>query len=78
MTDGSVVSSLELDHWGADTDRSNNSVFQPKKFTSYERDLNGSDEAMFRAYSLLGPDLVRRYRLSGNTFSGVLHNVPRF
>ena len=37
-----------MDPWGADTNRSNNAAFQPKKFTSYERDANGSDEAMFR------------------------------
>jgi RHS repeat-associated protein len=40
-----------LDPWGADTPRSNNAAFQPKKFTSYERDGNGSDEAMFRRYN---------------------------
>jgi RHS repeat-associated protein len=45
---GSVVSTIEMDPWGADTTRSNNAAFQPKKFTSYERDGNGSDEAMFR------------------------------
>jgi RHS repeat-associated protein len=37
-----------MDPWGADTNRSGNAAFQPKKFTSYERDGNGSDEAMFR------------------------------
>jgi RHS repeat-associated protein len=45
---GAVVSTIELDPWGADTTRSNNAAFQPRKFTSYERDGNGSDEAMFR------------------------------
>ena len=46
---GTVVSTIELDPWGAEaTDFSNNAAFQPKKFTSYERDGNGSDEAMFR------------------------------
>ncbi|HEV7473479.1 MAG TPA: S8 family serine peptidase [Pyrinomonadaceae bacterium] len=45
---GAIVSTIELDPWGADTTRSNNAAFQPRKFTSYERDLNGSDEAMFR------------------------------
>jgi RHS repeat-associated protein len=45
---GSVVSTIELDPWGADTTRSNNVAFQPKKFTSYERDGNDSDEATFR------------------------------
>jgi hypothetical protein len=48
---GTVVSTVELDPWGADTSRSNNAAFQPKKFTSYERDGNGSDEAMFRRYN---------------------------
>ena len=46
-----IVSTIELDPWGADTNRSNNGAFQPKKFTSYERDANGTDEAMFRRYN---------------------------
>ena len=53
MTDklGTVVSAIELDPWGAEAgDFSNNAAFQPK-FTSYERDGNGSDEAMFRRYN---------------------------
>lgn len=45
---GTVVSTVELDPWGGDTNRSSNAAFQPKKYTSYERDGNGSDEAMFR------------------------------
>ncbi|HEV7745767.1 MAG TPA: S8 family serine peptidase [Pyrinomonadaceae bacterium] len=45
---GAIISTIELDPWGADTNRSTNGAFQPKKFTSYERDGNGSDEAMFR------------------------------
>jgi RHS repeat-associated protein len=48
---GAIVSTIELDPWGADTNRSSNAAFQPKKFTSYERDANGSDEAMFRRYN---------------------------
>jgi RHS repeat-associated protein len=48
---GNVVSAIELDPWGGDTNRSSNAAFQPKKFTSYERDVNGSDEAMFRRYN---------------------------
>jgi RHS repeat-associated protein len=49
---GAVVSTIELDPWGAEaTNFSNNTAFQPKKFTSYERDGNGSDEAMFRRYN---------------------------
>jgi RHS repeat-associated protein len=46
-----LVSTIELDPWGADTPRSNNAAFQPKKFTSYDRDGNGTDEAMFRRYN---------------------------
>jgi RHS repeat-associated protein len=45
---GTVVSTIETDPWGADTNRSANAAFQPRKFTSYDRDGNGSDEAMFR------------------------------
>jgi RHS repeat-associated protein len=48
---GAVVSTVETDPWGGDTNRSSNGVFQPKKFTSYERDSNGTDEAMFRRYN---------------------------
>jgi RHS repeat-associated protein len=48
---GAIVSTIELDPWGADTPRSNNAAFQPKKYTSYDRDGNGSDEAMFRRYN---------------------------
>jgi RHS repeat-associated protein len=47
---GSVVSWVELDPWGAETNRSNNSQQQPHRFTSYERDANGGDEAMMRRY----------------------------
>ena len=48
---GAVVSTVEMDPWGADTSRSSNAAFQPKKFTSYDRDSNGTDEAMFRRYN---------------------------
>jgi RHS repeat-associated protein len=48
---GAIVSTVELDPWGADTNRSSNAAFQPKKFTTYERDNNGTDEAMFRRYN---------------------------
>jgi RHS repeat-associated protein len=48
---GNIVSTVELDPWGGNTNRSSNAAFQPKKFTSYERDGNGSDEAMFRRYN---------------------------
>lgn len=48
---GNAVSAIELDPWGADTNRSSNAAFQPKRFTTYDRDGNGSDEAMFRRYN---------------------------
>ena len=49
---GTWISAIELDPWGADTNRSISGAFQPRKFTSYERDGNGGDEAMFRRYNL--------------------------
>ncbi len=48
---GNVVSTVELDPWGGNTNKSNSDAFQPHRFTTYERDLNGSDEAMFRRYN---------------------------
>lgn len=48
---GTVVSAIELDPWGGNTNRSSNDAFQPRKFTTYTRDGNGSDEAMFRRYN---------------------------
>ena len=48
---GNVVSTVELDRWGGSTSRNNNNAFQPHKFTTYERDGNASDEAMFRRYN---------------------------
>jgi RHS repeat-associated protein len=48
---GNVTSGIELDPWGGETNRSFNSAFQPRKYTSYERDGNSSDEAMFRRYN---------------------------
>lgn len=47
---GTVVSWIEVDPWGGETSRSANSALQPRKFTSYERDNNGGDEAMMRKY----------------------------
>jgi RHS repeat-associated protein len=48
---GTVVSTIELDPWGGNTNRNNNDAFQPRKFTTYERDANASDEAMHRRYN---------------------------
>ena len=52
VTDGSgnVVSTIDLDPWGGETWRSSNQTFQPHRYTSYERDNNGGDEAMMRRY----------------------------
>jgi len=53
VTDGSgtVVSSIELDPFGGNTNRTSNGAFQPRWFNTYERDNNGADEAMFRRYN---------------------------
>lgn len=53
VTDGSgnVISTIELDPWGGETNRSSNEAFQPRKFTSYERDAIASDDAMHRRYN---------------------------
>jgi RHS repeat-associated protein len=47
---GAVVSTIDLDPWGGETNRSGNSAFQPHKYTTYERDANGGDDAMHRRY----------------------------
>jgi RHS repeat-associated protein len=51
QTNGSLQSTVELDPFGADTSHSSNSAFQARRFTSYERDANGSDDAMLRRYN---------------------------
>lgn len=48
---GATVSTVELDPWGGETNRSSNEAFQPKKFTSYIRDSIASDDAMHRRYN---------------------------
>ncbi|MDQ2975096.1 MAG: hypothetical protein M3R69_06765 [Acidobacteriota bacterium] len=47
---GAVISTIDLDPWGGETNRSANSAFQPHKYTTYERDGNGGDDAMHRRY----------------------------
>ena len=49
---GNIVGAgtIDLDPWGGETNRSANSAFQPHKYTSYERDGNGGDDAMHRRY----------------------------
>jgi len=46
-----VTAIVDLDPWGLETARSQNSQQQPRKYTTYERDGNGSDEAMMRRYN---------------------------
>jgi RHS repeat-associated protein len=48
---GNVVSSIELDPWGGNTNRTSNGAFQMHWFNNYDRDNNGADEAMFRRYN---------------------------
>jgi RHS repeat-associated protein len=48
---GTVVSTIELDPWGGNTNRNSNAAFQPQAFTTYTRDDNASDDAMFRRYN---------------------------
>ena len=48
---GSVVSTVELDPWGGETNRSVNEAFQPRKFTNYTRDSIASDDAKHRRYN---------------------------
>jgi RHS repeat-associated protein len=47
---GNVTSTIDLDPWGGETWRSSNSAFQPQRYTTYTRDSNGGDDAMFRRY----------------------------
>jgi RHS repeat-associated protein len=49
---GNVTATVDLDPWGGETSRSSNSAFQPHRYTTYTRDTNGGDEAMFRGYQL--------------------------
>jgi hypothetical protein len=51
---GAVTTFTELDPWGGETMRSSSSGLQPHKYTIYERDGNGSDEAMHRRYNCFG------------------------
>ncbi len=48
---GNVISTVELDPWGGDTARSSNEGFQPRRFNTYDRDGNASDDAMHRRYN---------------------------
>ena len=48
---GNVYAGVDLDPWGRETARSWNSQAQPRRYTSYTRDSNDSDEAMHRRYN---------------------------
>lgn len=48
---GTITSTIDLDPWGGETARSSNQAFQPHRYTTYERDANGGDEAMMRRYT---------------------------
>jgi hypothetical protein len=48
---GTVISTIDVDPWGGETDKSSNQAFQPHRFTTYERDANGGDDAMMRRYT---------------------------
>jgi RHS repeat-associated protein len=48
---GAVTSTIDLDPWGGETARSSSQAFQPHRYTTYERDVNGGDEAMMRRYT---------------------------
>jgi RHS repeat-associated protein len=50
-SNGNVTSTVELDPWGGNTNRSVNNSQQPHPFTTYERDANESDDAMNRHYN---------------------------
>jgi RHS repeat-associated protein len=49
-TSGAVVSTIDLDPWGGETWRSSNQQLMSHRYTSYERDDNGGDEAQMRRY----------------------------
>jgi RHS repeat-associated protein len=45
-----LVAVVDLDPWGGETDKSWGQGKQPHKYTTYERDGNGNDQAMNRQY----------------------------
>ena len=46
-----MISTIDVDPWGGETDKSSNQAFQPHRFTTYERDANAGDDAMMRRYT---------------------------
>lgn len=49
-TAGAVLSTIDLDPWGGETWKSNNQGMMSHRYTTYERDTNGGDEAQMRRY----------------------------
>ena len=47
---GNVTAVIELDPWGGETDRCVNQRQQPYRYTTYERDGDGVDQALMRSY----------------------------
>lgn len=47
---GNVISTVDMDPWGGETSRSNNQSLMSRRYTSYERDVNGGDDAQMRRY----------------------------
>lgn len=43
---GTIVSTVDLDPWGAERSRSSNQAFRPLRYASYTRDTDGGDDAM--------------------------------
>jgi hypothetical protein len=48
---GNVMAGVDLDPWGRETQRGWNQAQFPRRYTTYERDGNQSDEAMHRRYN---------------------------
>jgi hypothetical protein len=51
-SNGTLTSKIDLDPWGGETSRSSSQAFQPHRFTTYEWDGNGGDEAVLRWYAV--------------------------
>jgi RHS repeat-associated protein len=50
LADSTQSIMVELDPWGGETNRSWQQWQQPHRYTSYERDGSGNDQAMYRQY----------------------------
>jgi RHS repeat-associated protein len=74
---GAFVSGVEVEPFGLETNRSFdwNGTNQKRKFTTYDRDANGGDEAMFRRYA---PKQNRFAQPDPYDGSNNLHNPQSF